>query len=109
MLYLEDLLKTLNSKVNVIVSLSSYTDYGIGPENKVIRQDCCGNHHTENWLGAIEDKHLEKRFIVKDVKVSFENYMNSPQWEVILTNEKSHITKVLDVESNQQAIMRSFL
>ena len=107
MMYLEDLLKTMKEDANVLVTLSSHTTYGQGI-NAMTFRDHCGNHYTENWLVAISENHLEKVFVVEDVKVTFESYMESPQWEVFLQNEKSHSTLVLDRESNQVGIRRIF-
>ena len=109
MMYLENLLETMDSKADVIVTLSSSTTYGIGQiENPITIIDGCGNHHTENWLNAITKKHLEKVFVVVDVKVTFESYMDKPQWEIFLQNEKSYTTEVLACESNSQAIQSCF-
>lgn len=103
MLYLETLLKTFDSEANVMVLLSSFKTY-----EELTFQDGCGNHYAKNWLEAIERCMLDKMFIVKNVEVSFENYMDEPQWKVTLVNVKSWETDRLNVESNEAAIRNNF-
>lgn len=100
MLYLETLLKTFDSEANVMVLLSSSTTYDCG----LTMQDGCGNHYPKNWLEAINRSLMTEMFIVKNVEVSFEEWMDKPQWKVVLENEKSWETNRLNVESNEAAI-----
>ena len=104
MLYLETLLKTFDSEANVMVLLSSSTSYDCG----LTMQDGCGNHYAKNWLEAIDRCLLAKMFVVKNVEVSFEEYMDNPQWKVVLENVKSWETDRLNVESNEAAIRNYF-
>ena len=104
MLFLENVLRTMDKKANVLIMLSSITTYGEGElETPITLPDSCGNHHVENWLTAILIKRLEKTFTVKEVNVAYEDYMDSPQWTIILENRKDDNTKALDYESNAAA------
>ena len=104
MMYLETLLKTFDGKADVMVLLSSSTNYDCG----LTMQDGCGNHYAKNWLEAINRGLMTETFIVKNVEVSFEEYMDNPQWKVILENVKSLETNRLNVESNEAAIRDAF-
>ena len=99
MMYLETLLRTMDSKANVMVMLSSETEYDFGFK----MQDGCGNHHVRNWLEAIDNNCLDGRFVVKGVEVTLEDYMDAPQWKVTLLNVKCSNTILLSKESNEAA------
>lgn len=109
MMFLEEVLGNLVEKADVMVMLSSNTVYGIGEtDTPLVMQDGCGNHHTRNWLEAIECNGLKKMFIVKEVTVSYESYMDKPQWKIVLENGKDEYTNKLGVESNRAACARVF-
>ena len=103
MMYLETLLKTFDSEADVMVLLSSFKTY-----DELTFQDGCGNHYAKNWLEAINRGLMTEMFIVKNVEVSFEEYMDKPQWKVTLENVKSWETDRLNVESNEAAIRNVF-
>lgn len=110
MLLLENVLGELNTRANVCVMLNSHTVYGMGETDEpYVRQDCCGNHYTMNWLDAMVDKNLFNKFLVTDVKCEFESYMDKPQWTVTLANGKDADTDLLDYQSNKRACMASGL
>jgi hypothetical protein len=102
MLYLEDILKTMQNTVDVMIKLSSSTTYEEG-YNSLTIEDCIGNHYVENWLEAIKTHGLRKEFIVDTIEVKFESYDESPQWIIRLVNEKNLITNVLERSAHEIA------
>lgn len=103
MLYLENVLSSMKCKADVIVMLSGKL------RNEWTNQDyqyCCGNHHAENWMGAIEGHKLQKVFMVDSVTVKDSPYSDKPQWTVTLVNELNSITELLDRASNEVACSR---
>ena len=97
-MFLEEYLNNCKAKENVMVLLNSATIYGIGEcVYPVARQDCCGNHYTENWLKAIENCNLEKTFNILASGYDVDNEVH------VLTVDKARHDKVsmlLDSESN---------
>ena len=100
MMYLENLLATLDKKADVIIELSTETTF-----RDITRRDCCGNHHTENWMDAITENNLEGTFIVNDVRVKM-LINDEVQWYIRLENGKCKKTEVLDRECNMVARRR---
>jgi hypothetical protein len=99
-IYLEDVLQTLESKQNVMIMLSTaqalFTEEDKEP---VYIPDCIGNHYTVNWLTAIKECHLYKRFIVK-AKVN-----NNDVIKIYLQNYKGETgASLLELGSNEAAI-----
>lgn len=102
MMYLENVLSTMNNNANVMVMLSSFTTY----EDGFSMQDCCGNHYVSNWMGTINSFNLENIFEVRGVECK--QYADGMiQWVIYLNNEKGgHYTRILDVESNNYGLKR---
>ena len=103
MLYLENILNSMDNKADIIVLLSGnlrneWTDQEY--------QYCCGNHHAENWMGAIEEHKLQKVFMVESVTVKSSSFSDRPQWTVTLINELNSITSLLDRAANEVACNR---
>lgn len=66
MTYLEDFLKNLHGRHNVLIYCSSawalFTDSNTKP---IMINDTLGNHYVDNWLSAIaSDTSLQKKFII---------------------------------------------
>lgn len=94
--YLENLLATLDDKANVMVKLSSTTVW----LNDIETQDGCGNHYACNWKDAIDRIGRAETFVIKSVEYSVADWMDSPQWVVVLENVKDTATTELSYWSN---------
>lgn len=66
--YLEDVLARLDCDRNVMVMLNSvslwFTDRESAP---ILHNDCCGNHHTINWVESIFSNGFARKFAVLSV------------------------------------------
>jgi hypothetical protein len=108
-MYLEDVLGSLNSKADVCIKLSSQTIYGLGEtDDPHVMQDSCGNHRVMNWLDALVDRDLFKKFLVDKVEASpMYGEPHRIQWTITLVNSKNEDTDALDIQSNRRACMES--
>lgn len=103
--YLENVLSTFKTDVDVMIKLSSHSVYDGGFE----MQDGCGNHHPSNWIEAIERNSLQHMFKVKNIELEVCVWDNDRlQYIITLENGKDEFTHILDVESNNAAIRHMF-
>jgi hypothetical protein len=102
--YLEDVLKSMKDKTDVIIMLSSFT---YNEWSKMEYQDGLGNHHVVNWLDAVEQLNLNKSLVVNAVKVDQSPYSDKPQWTITLANKKTLTTDLFDQIANEIACERS--
>ena len=63
--YLEEALARFECDRDVLVYLNSVSLWFVDRESKpVMHNDSCGNHHTINWLQAIQTYGLDHKFVV---------------------------------------------
>jgi hypothetical protein len=98
--YLEDVLKSMKDKTDVIIMLSSFT---YNEWSKMEYRDSLGNHHVDNWLDAVEQLNLNKSLVVNAVKVDQSPYSDKPQWTITLANKKTLTTDMFDQIANEIA------
>ena len=102
--FLEDFCKTLDSKADVLVYLSSTYEIDLGDGEIFLHRDVCGNHHAKNWIEAI-DYLAPKTFVVKSIEVECTSYV---QYIVTLDIKKCDLTKDLSYLANRCAINSCF-
>ena len=96
-MYLEDKLKELDTKMNVLIAIDAYTQI---PETDITLQEHCGNHIVKNWLNAIEYGNLKETFQIKDIENKDET-----QIKITLDNkEKDELAYKLDKLGNDMAV-----
>lgn len=104
MKYLENELRTLEPKTNVVVYLTTSTTYCDDDDMPFItRRDCVGNHWAEDYLVAIEYLDAYGVFEVLDVK-------NCPDRVEITINKEKGDSSAFELEkaSNDIPIMKMF-
>lgn len=104
-IYLEDILKNIESRQNVLIYLSSaHALYTSETEEPRFITDSIGNHYTENWNTAIERNNLEETFVVKSVVT-----LTPDQMAIYIDNVRGDKDAArLEIESNQAAINAAF-
>ena len=105
-IYLEDVLKNIESRQNVLIYLSSaHALYTSETEAPRFITDSIGNHYTENWNTAIEYNNLKETFIVKSVVT-----LAPDQIAIYIDNVRGDKDAAkLEIESNQNAINAAFI